>query len=88
VVEVSDASAPIGSAAKDQGLLWALNNYWRILQMEGGLYVECEALILSRQTPVLLGWIGRPVIDREARGSLVKTVRATIRIMNSPDAAN
>jgi hypothetical protein len=88
VVEVSDASAPIGSAAKDQGLLWALNNYWRILQMDGGLYVECEALILSRQTPVLLGWIGRPVIDREARGSLVKTVRATIRIMNSPDAAN
>jgi hypothetical protein len=56
--------------------------------MDGGLYVECEALVLSRQTPVLLGWIGRPVIDREARGSLVKTVRATIRIMNSPDAAN
>jgi len=87
-VEVSDASAPVGSAAKDQGLLWALNHYWRILQMDGGLYVECEALVLSRQTPVLLGWIARPVIAKEARGSLIKTVRATIRIMNSPDAAN
>ena len=87
-VEVSDASAPVGSAGKDQGLLWALNHYWRILEMDGGLYIECEALVLSRQTPVLLGWIARPVIAREARGSLIKTLRATMRIMNSPDAAN
>ena len=28
------------------------------------------------------------VIAREARGSLIKTLRATMRIMNSPDAAN
>jgi hypothetical protein len=88
VVEVADASAPVGSAAKDQGLLWALNHYWRILEMDGGLYVECEALVLSRQTPVLLDWIAPPLIGREARGSLIKTIRATIRIMNSPDAAN
>jgi hypothetical protein len=88
VVEISDAAASVGSAAKDHGLLWALNHYWRILQMDGGLYVECEALVLSRQTPFLLDWIGRPVIGREARRSLIKTVRATIRIMNSPDAEN
>ena len=87
VVEVADSSAPVGSAAKDQGLLWALNHYWRILQMDGGLYIECEALVLSRRTPVLLDWIAPPLIARAARESLVKTIRATIRIMNSPDAA-
>lgn len=88
VVAVSDPSAPVGSAAKDQGLLWALNHYWRILQMDGGLYVECEALVLSRPTPFILGWIARPIIARAARDSLARTVHATIRIMNSPDAAN
>jgi hypothetical protein len=88
VVAVSDASAPVGSAAKDQGLLWALYHYWRILQMDGGLYVECEALVLSRPTPFMLGWIARPVIARAARESLIRTVHATIRIMNSPAAAN
>jgi hypothetical protein len=88
VVAVSDASAPVGSAAKDRGLLWALNHYWRILQMDGGLYVECEALVLSRPTPFMLRWIARPVIARAARESLIRTVHATIRIMNSPDAAN
>jgi hypothetical protein len=88
VVAVSDASAPIGSTANDQGLLWALNHYWRLLQMDGGLYVECEALVLSRPTPFMLAWIARPVIARAARESLIKTVHATIRIMNSPDAAN
>jgi hypothetical protein len=87
VVEVADPSAPVGSAAKDRGLMWALNHYWRILQMDGGLYVECEALVLSRRTPVLLDWIAPPLIARVARGSLMKTIRATIRIMNSPDAA-
>jgi hypothetical protein len=88
VVAVSDASAPVGSAGKDQGLLWALNHYWRILPMDGGLYVECEALVLSRPTPLMLGWIAHPIIARAARESLIRTVHATIRIMNSPDAAN
>lgn len=92
VVVVADpstpaSSAPGGAAAKDQGLLWALNHYWRILQMDGGLYIECEALVLSRRTPVLLDWIAPPLIAREARGSLIKTIRATMHIMNSPDAA-
>jgi hypothetical protein len=88
VVAISYAAAPKGSAGKDQGLLWALNHYWRILQMDGGLYVECEALVLSRPTPFTLGWIARPIIARAARESLIKTIHATIRIMNSPDAAN
>lgn len=88
VFAVSDASAPTGSAGKDRGLLWALNHYWRFLQMDGGLYVECEALVLSRPTPFTLGWIARPIIARAARESLIKTIHATIRIMNSPDAAN
>jgi hypothetical protein len=88
VVAVSDASAPVGSAGRDQGLLWALNHYWRILQMDGGLYIECEALVLSRPTPFMFGWIARPVIARAARESLIRTIHGTIRIMNSPDAAN
>lgn len=88
VVEVSDTSAPAGSAGQDRGLLWALNHYWRILQTDGGVYVECEALVLSRQIPMLLSWIARPIIANEARGSLIKTVSATIRIMNSPEAVN
>jgi poly-gamma-glutamate capsule biosynthesis protein CapA/YwtB (metallophosphatase superfamily) len=49
--------------------MWALNHYWRILQMDGGLYVGCEALVLSRRTPVLLDWIAPPLIARVARGS-------------------
>jgi hypothetical protein len=88
IVAVSDAAAPVGSATKDPGLLWALNHYWRIVQVDRGLYVECEALVLSRPTPLMLGWIGHPMIAKAARESLIRTVRATLRIMNSPDAAN
>lgn len=88
VAVVADASAPIGSPGKDKGLLWALNHYWRFVQRDGGLYVECEGLVLSRSTPPMLGWIAHPLIAKAARESLLKTIRATLRIMNSPDAAN
>jgi hypothetical protein len=88
VVTVPNPTAPKGSAAKDRGLLWGLNHYWRILQMDGGLYMECEALVLSRPMPFMLGWIARPVIAKAARESLIRTIQGTTRIMNSPDATN
>jgi hypothetical protein len=36
----------------------------------------------------MLGWIAPPLIARAARESLIRTIRATIRIMNSPDAGS
>lgn len=82
VIEVSDASAPLGSAARDHRFLWGLNHYWRILQTDDGLYVECEALVLSRPMPFMLGWS----LHGQPRESLIRTIRATIRIMNSSNA--
>lgn len=87
-LEVALSSSDRRSALKDHGLLWGLNHYWRILQTDDGLYVECEALVLSRPTPFMLGWIAPPLIARAARESLIRTIRATIRIMNSPDAGS
>ncbi len=85
---IESRSMSVVAVGKDQGLLWALNHYWRILEKDGGLYVECEALVLSRTTPFMLGWVAHPVIARAARESLIRTIHATIRMMNSPDAVN
>jgi hypothetical protein len=85
---IESRSMSVVAVGKDQGLLWALNHYWRIVEKDGGLYVECEALVLSRQTPFMLGWVAHPVIARAARESLIRTIHATIRMMNSPEAVN
>jgi hypothetical protein len=81
VHEVPGVDAPRGAAAKDRGLLWALNHYWRFAEQDGGVYVECEALVLARQAPVLLRWIVEPVVNRLAHRTLDGTLEDTLRML-------
>ena len=39
---------PVG---RDGGYLWRLNTYWRFLERDGGTYIECESLTLTRGIP-------------------------------------
>ena len=57
-----------------QGFLWNLNSYWLIEPLPEGLYLECRAISLSRDIPVGLGWIVRPIIATVPRDSLRATV--------------
>jgi hypothetical protein len=61
----------------DHGFLWRLNSYWRFQERDGGVYVECEAISLTRDVPVGLGWLINPVIRNLPRESLANTMRAT-----------
>jgi len=61
----------------DHGFLWRLNSYWRFEQRDGGVYVECEAISLSRSVPVGLGWIVGPIIRSLPKDSLSNTMRCT-----------
>jgi hypothetical protein len=58
---------PVGH---DSGYLWRLNTYWRYQAGEGGLYVECETLGLSRSIPVGLGWLLGPMVSGLPRDML------------------
>lgn len=42
---------------KDGGYLWRLNTYWMFTERDGGVYVQCEAISLTRDVPRLLGWL-------------------------------
>lgn len=81
IVEVAGANAPVGSSVRDRGLLWALNHYWRMAEGDGGLYIECEALVLSRRPPGFAEWIIDPMIGQAARKTLISSLRATTRII-------
>jgi hypothetical protein len=62
---------------QDHGFLWRLNSYWRFEQRDGGVYVECEAISLSRSVPTGLGWMINPIIRTLPRDSLSNTLRCT-----------
>ena len=58
------------------GFLWAMNSYWRMEERDGGVYVECEAVTLSRDVPFGLGAMINPILQSFAEDSLKKTLDA------------
>lgn len=65
---------PIGD---DTGFLWRLDTFWRFEQRDGGTYVQCEAVSLTRDIPTGLGWLIRPFIESVPRESLEFTLMKT-----------
>jgi len=64
---------------EDHGLLWNLNTFWRFLERDGGVWVECEALSLTRGIPLGLGWLITPIVRDLPRESLTHTLEGTRR---------
>jgi hypothetical protein len=62
---------------QDDGFLWRLNSYWTFARMRQGLLIECEAVSLTRDVPMGLGWLIAPVIENFPREALEFTLRAT-----------
>jgi hypothetical protein len=63
------------------GFLWRLYSYWRFQEREGGAYVECRAISLTRDLPLGLGWIIEPIIQKLPKESLIHTLEATRRAL-------
>jgi hypothetical protein len=60
-----------------EGFLWKLNSYWRFEERDGGTWLECEAISLTRDVPTGLGWIVEPIIRDLPKESLANTLRST-----------
>jgi len=71
---------PVG---QDGGYLWRLYTYWRFLERDGGTYVQCESITLTRGIPVGFGWLIRPFITSIPRESLEFTLATTRRTLAS-----
>jgi hypothetical protein len=67
---------PIG---QDNGFLWRFNNYCLFEERDGGTYMQCESVSLSRSIPVGLGWLIGPFVTSIPRESLTFTLTAARR---------
>ncbi len=64
-------------ANQGTGLIWRLYTVTRFQERDGGVYVEVEAVALSRDIPVSLHWLVDPIVRRISRSSLVTSLRQT-----------
>jgi len=65
---------PVGD---DNGFLWRMQTYWRFQEKDGGTYVECRAISLTRDIPAGLGWMVGPFVKSIPRESLTFTLGRT-----------
>jgi hypothetical protein len=87
IAEVANADTPnehekpIGH---DGGFLWRINSYWKFEEKDGGVYIECESISLTRDIPTGLGWLIRPFVTSIPKESLEMTMGSTRAALAAP----
>jgi len=76
---------PVG---RDNGFLWRFNNYCLFEERDGGTYMQCESVSLSRSIPVGLGWLIGPFVTSIPRESLTFTLTAARRHLTEKTAVS
>jgi len=84
VAEVKDADHPDGPevpVGHGNGYLWRLNTYWRFEEKDGGVYIQCEAVSLSRDIPFGLAWLLKPLVTKIPKQSLNRALGRTREVV-------
>jgi hypothetical protein len=80
IAQVEDAGEPDEHElppGKDGGYMWRLNSYWRYFDSGGGVYVQCEAVSLTRDIPTGLNWLVGSFVESVPKESLEFTLQST-----------
>lgn len=59
------------------GLIWRTYVITRFEERDGGVYLEMEAIALSRDIPISLRWMVNPIVRRISRSSLTTSLSQT-----------
>jgi hypothetical protein len=65
------------------GYIWRLHSISRFEERDGGVYVELEAIALSRDIPISFRWIVDPIVRRVSRDALSTSLRQTSNAVSS-----
>ena len=72
--EKAERALPPGQG---NGFIWRLQSIARYEERDGGVYVELEAIGLTRDIPVSLRWVTSPLVARLSRSALATSLRQT-----------
>ena len=62
---------------KGNGFIWRMHSIARYQERDGGVYLELEAIALTRDVPASLRWLVNPVVNKLSVHSLTTTLRQT-----------
>jgi hypothetical protein len=88
VVEISNAGKPNERelpVGRDRGLVWRVNGYWFFEESDGGVFITCESITLTRDIPFLLAKVLSPIVHELPAEALKNSLEETRRaIVNQP----
>jgi hypothetical protein len=61
----------------DDGFLWRMETWWRMVESDRGVYVQSEVVSLTRSIPAGLGWLIGPFVTSIPKETLAFTMEAT-----------
>jgi hypothetical protein len=88
IAEVKDPDKPDGPelpVGTGHGYLWRLNTYWRFEEKDGGVYLQCEALSLTRDMPYGMGWLLKPLVTSIPKASLNRALGQTRNVVQQEE---
>jgi len=65
------------------GYIWRLHSNARYEERDGGVYLELEAMALTRDIPASVRWLVNPVVNHLSTNSLATTLQQTRDAVNS-----
>ena len=88
VVEIGNAGKdnehqlPVGH---DRGLMWRINGYWFFAESDGGVFITCESITLTREIPFLMSKMLSPILHELPAEALKTSLEQTRKaIVNQP----
>jgi len=91
IQEIEDYGRPgehLLPSGEGSGYLWRIASITRYEERDGGVYVELEAMALSRDIPLSLRFVVDPIVRRVSRSSLAESLRQTGQAVSTVVAAN
>ena len=86
IQEIEDYGRPserLLPADAGAGLIWRIRSISRYLERDGGVYLEIEAIALTRDIPSSLRWMVSPVVNHLSINSLTTTLSQTREAVGS-----
>jgi hypothetical protein len=86
IQEIDDYGSPDQHALPEgtgSGTMWRLYSITRYAEADGGVYIEVEALGLTRDVPAALHWLVDPIIRRLSRSALTLSLQQTEKASQS-----
>jgi hypothetical protein len=83
VAEYGTASQHTLPEGEGKGLIWRLHSVARFEERDGGVYIEVEAIALSRDIPFSVRWLVASTVRRISMSSLRTSLRQTQAAVHS-----